>query len=59
MGVQNVALLMMKQPQNQYHVKLTPDIQGSVSMMAIVGAMTGQVRRSRIRQQQQHLYEAS
>lgn len=41
--VQNVALLMMKQNQDRYFVKLTPDIQGQVSMMAIVGAMCGQM----------------
>jgi MFS family permease len=41
--LQNVALLMMKQNQDRYFVKLTPDIQGQVSMMAIVGAMCGQM----------------
>lgn len=41
--MQNVALLMMKQNQDRYYVKLTPDIQGQVSMMAIVGAMCGQM----------------
>lgn len=37
----NIALLMMKQ--NKSYGPLTPDVQSQVSMMAIVGALTGQV----------------
>ena len=40
-SVINIALLMMKQ--NKSYGPLTPDVQSQVSMMAIVGALTGQV----------------